>query len=150
VQTTFRDSTAGRLQAGTGPLWVCEGAFDALALRAAGVSRVVTIFGVQGWRWEWARDVRALVFALAAAAAGQQQGRQLARQAARLPAAAYGGGKAASATWCRVPNAPAACHTSLSRAEEEKQGAASPPGMPPAAPCDGAHFTGATWPNQRV
>jgi DNA primase len=34
------------LQAGTGPLWVCEGAFDALALRAAGVPRVVAIFGV--------------------------------------------------------------------------------------------------------
>ena len=28
----------------------CEGAFDALALMAAGVSRVVAIFGVQGWR----------------------------------------------------------------------------------------------------
>jgi DNA primase len=29
----------------------CEGAFDALALLAAGVPRVVAIFGVQGWRW---------------------------------------------------------------------------------------------------
>jgi DNA primase len=34
------------LQAGTGPLWVCEGAFDALALLAAGIPRVVAIFGV--------------------------------------------------------------------------------------------------------
>lgn len=34
-------------------LWVCEGAFDALALRAAGMPRVVAIFGVQGWRWAW-------------------------------------------------------------------------------------------------
>ena len=62
-----------------GPLWVCEGAFDALALLAAGVARVVAIFGVHGWRWEWVRE---LVFALDADRAGQQQWRQLARQAA--------------------------------------------------------------------
>jgi len=37
---------AAALQAGAGPLWVCEGAFDALALLAAGVPRVVAIFGV--------------------------------------------------------------------------------------------------------
>ena len=42
---------ATALREGDGPLWVCEGAFDALALMAAGVSRVVAIFGVQGWRW---------------------------------------------------------------------------------------------------
>ena len=91
------------LQAGAGPLWVCEGAFDALALLAAGVPRVVAIFGVQGWRWDWAREVRALVFALDADAAGQQQWRALARQAALRGkrgaglAAAYGGHKDASA-----------------------------------------------------
>jgi hypothetical protein len=73
---------ATALQAGRAPLWVCEGAFDALALLAAGVSRVAAIFGVQGWRWDWAREVRELVFALDADAAGQQQWRQLARQAA--------------------------------------------------------------------
>src|SRR5499427_10999168 len=72
---------AAALQEDAGPLWVCEGAFDALALRAAGVSRVVAIFGVQGWRWEWAREVRALVFALDADPAGQQQWHQLTRQA---------------------------------------------------------------------
>jgi hypothetical protein len=56
---------------------------------------VVAIFGVQGWRWDWVRAVRELVFALDADAAGQQQWRQLARQAtlrgkrvAVLPAAA--------------------------------------------------------------
>jgi hypothetical protein len=94
------------LREGTGPLWVCEGAFDALALLAAGVPRVVAIFGVQGWRWDWVREVRELVFALDADAAGQQQWRQLARQAALrgkrvagLPAAAYGGHKDASAAW---------------------------------------------------
>jgi hypothetical protein len=94
------------LQGDAGPLWVCEGAFDALALLAAGVPRVVAIFGVQGWRWDWAREVRELVFALDADAAGQQQWRQLARQAALrgkrvavLPAAAYGGCKDVSDAW---------------------------------------------------
>jgi len=85
---------------------VCEGAFDALALLAAGVPRVVAIFGVQGWRWDWVREVRTLVFALDADAAGQQQWRQLARQAALrgkrvavLPAAAYGGHKDVNEAW---------------------------------------------------
>ena len=82
------DFHAAALRAGAGPLWVCEGACDALALLAAGVPRMVAIFGVQGWRWAWARDVRELVFALDADAAGQQQWRALARQAA-----AYGGYK---------------------------------------------------------
>ncbi len=95
---------AAALQAGAGPLWVCEGAFDALL--AAGVARVVAIFGVQGWRWDWAREVRELVFALDADAAGQQQWRQLARQAALrgkqvavLEPAAYGGYKDVSEAW---------------------------------------------------
>ena len=97
---------AAALQAGAGPLWVCEGAFDALALLAAGVPRVVAIFGVQGWRWDWARQVRELVFALDADAAGQQQWRQLARQAALrgkqvavLEPAAYGGYKDVNEAW---------------------------------------------------
>jgi len=85
---------AAALQAGAGPLWVCEGAFDALALLAAGVPRVVAIFGVQGW----VREVCELVFALDADAAGQQQWRQLARQAG-LPAAAYGGHKDVNEAW---------------------------------------------------
>jgi DNA primase len=97
---------APALQAGAGPLWVCEGPFDALALLAAGVSRVVAIFGVQGWRWDWAREVRELGFALDTDAVGQQQWHQLARQAALrgkrvavLPAAAYGGCKDVSDAW---------------------------------------------------
>jgi hypothetical protein len=97
---------AAALQAGDGPLWVCEGAFDALALLAVGVPRVVAIFGVQGWRWAWVRDVRTLVFALDADTAGQQQWRQLARQAALrgkrvavLPPAAYGGHKDVNEAW---------------------------------------------------
>jgi DNA primase len=97
---------AAALQAGAGPLWVCEGAFDALALLAAGVPRVVAIFGVQGWRWDWAREVCELVFALDTDATGQQQWRQLARQAALrekrvavLEPAAYGGHKDVSEAW---------------------------------------------------
>ena len=97
---------AGALQGGGGPLWVCEGAFDALALLAAGVSRVIAIFGVYGWRWDWVREVRELVFALDADTAGQQQWRQLARQAALrgkhvavLEPMAYGGHKDVSAAW---------------------------------------------------
>ena len=91
---------AAALQAGAGLLWVCEGAFDALALLAAGVSHVIAIFGVHGWRWDWMREVRELVFALDADTVGQQQWWQLARQAALrgkavavLPAAAYSGHK---------------------------------------------------------
>ena len=97
---------AAALQHGTGPLWVCEGAFDALALLAAGVPRVGAIFGVQGWRWDWVRGVRELVFALDADAAGQQQWQARARQAALqgkrvavLESEAYGGQKDVSAAW---------------------------------------------------
>jgi DNA primase len=97
---------AAALQAGEGSLWVCEGAFDALALLATGVPRVVAIFGVQGWRWAWVREVRELVFALDADTAGPQQWRTLAREAALrgtrvagLEPAAYGGWKDASAAW---------------------------------------------------
>jgi DNA primase len=97
---------ATALQGDAGPLWVCEGAFDALALLAAGVPRVVALFGVQGWRWDWVQEVRELVFALDADAAGQQQWRQLARQAALrgkrvavLEPTAYGGYKDVSEAW---------------------------------------------------
>ncbi len=97
---------AGALQHGDGSLWVCEGACDALALLAAGVPRVVALFGVHGWRWDWVRQVRALVFALDTDAAGQQQWRALARQAALrgkrvvvLPPEAYGGYKDVNEAW---------------------------------------------------
>jgi DNA primase len=98
---------AASLHGGDDPLWVCEGAFDALALRAAGVPRVVAIFEVQGWCWAWAREVCELIFTLDADATGLQQWRQLARQAALrgkqvaavLPAAAYRGCKDVSEAW---------------------------------------------------
>ena len=67
---------------------------------------MAALFGVQGWRWDWVRHVRALVVALDADTAGQQQWHLLARQAvlrgkqvAVLPATAYGGHKDASAAW---------------------------------------------------
>jgi DNA primase len=97
---------ATALQAGDGPLCVCEGAFDALSLLAAGVPRVVAIFGVHGWRWDWVRHARELVFTLDADATGQQQWRALAREAALrgkrvavLPPAAYGGHKDMNEAW---------------------------------------------------
>jgi DNA primase len=96
---------ARALREGADPLFVCEGAFDALSLMATGAPRVVAIFGVHGWRWAWAREVRALVFALDADAAGQQW-RNLARHAALrgkqvavLPPEVYGGYKDANAAW---------------------------------------------------
>ena len=96
---------AQALRTGDGSLFICEGAFDALALMAAGYSRAA-LFGVHGWRWAWMPTVRALVFALDADATGQQQWRTLARQAvlrgrrvAVLPPEAYGGYKDANAAW---------------------------------------------------
>ena len=71
-----------------------------MALLAAGMPRVVAIYGVQGWCWAWARDVQELVFALDADTAGQQQWQTLARQAALrgkrvavLPPTRMAGGK---------------------------------------------------------
>jgi hypothetical protein len=97
---------AAALRAGAGPLFVCEGPFDALSLMAAGMLRVVAIFGVHGWRWAWAREVRELVFALDADAAGQHQWRTLARLAvlrgkhvAVLPSEAYGHHKDVNEAW---------------------------------------------------
>jgi len=141
---------AAALQAGDGPLWVCEGAFDALALLAAGVPCVVAIFGVQGWRWDWAREVRELVFALDADAAGQQQWRQLAREAALrgkqvavLEPAAYGGYKDVNEAWMErvlsVGAGPAAGHPALAVPETLREAWAErvaimvpDGGMPPA------------------
>ena len=56
LSLVFHQPSRGMLQTGTLPRcrqvrglrWVCEGAFDVLALLAAGVSHVVAIFGVQG------------------------------------------------------------------------------------------------------
>jgi hypothetical protein len=91
---------------GSEPVWVCEGAFDALALLAAGYARVIAIFGVHGWRWEWAREITQVIFAFDADTTGQHHWRLLARQAVlrgkrvvMVPPAAYGGEKDINAAW---------------------------------------------------
>jgi hypothetical protein len=97
---------ATALRDGEGPLFVCEGACDALSLLAAGYARVVAIFGLDGWRWAWARTVSELVLAFDADPAGWRQGHELARQARLrgkqvcwLPPEAYGGQKDVNAAW---------------------------------------------------
>ena len=97
---------ARALVEGSGALYVCEGAFDALAMIAAGFVRTVAIFGVTGWRWEWARNIDALVFCLDTDEAGQAARAELARQAAMrgkivayLPPDALGGHKDLSEAW---------------------------------------------------
>lgn len=91
---------------GSGPATICEGAFDALALMAAGAPNVVAIFGVNGWRWEWAKTTGKLILALDADDTGATELRALAREArlrgkgvACLELGAYGTEKDASAAW---------------------------------------------------
>lgn len=68
----------------TGPreeVYVCEGPFDALSLLTLNPNlAVVAIFGVQGWRHDWASNCRNITFALDSDAAGQAAWRSLARQ----------------------------------------------------------------------
>lgn len=86
---------------------VCEGPFDALALMAAGLSNVVAIYGVDGWRWEWAFHSKELVFALDNDEAGSRWsvlGREAllrGKQVTQLDGAAYGGHKDANEAWCQ-------------------------------------------------
>ena len=79
---------------------------EGIELRAAGVGRVVAIYGVHGWRWTWVREVKELVFALDADTAGQRAWHSLARAArlrgkrvSFLPPEAYGGHKDVSDAW---------------------------------------------------
>lgn len=97
--------TAGQFEAEES-VFVCEGPFDALSLIAAGKSRAVAIFGVNGWRWEWTRGVKNLIFALDSDETGQKSWKELARQArlrgkgvAFLPLEAYGGAKDVNEAW---------------------------------------------------
>jgi hypothetical protein len=92
------------LRSGAGPVWVCEAPLDALALNAAGVDRVVAVFGVSQWRWDWARDARDLIVALDADDSGAKAAKTFAiaarlrgKRVAILPASAYGREKDASA-----------------------------------------------------
>jgi DNA primase len=94
------------LRDGQGPVYVCEGAFDALSLLASGCERVIAIFGVHGWRWEWMKSVEALVFAMDTDPTGQTAWRQLGREGCYrgkrvgfLPPESYGGGKDVNEAW---------------------------------------------------
>jgi len=102
---------------------VCEGAFDVLALLAAGVPRVVALCGGQGWHWGWTREVRELVLAhdrrcrRAAAvapagppgsAAGQAGGRAAARVAWAAGVLAVGAGPGAVSESLEAFEVPAA------------------------------------------
>lgn len=94
------------LIAGQGKVYVCEGPFDALSLKASGCERVIAIFGLHGWRWEWIRQVQELVFALDNDQAGQAAWRPLAIEACYrgkhvgfLPEEAFGGAKDVNEAW---------------------------------------------------
>lgn len=101
---------AEAISTGTGPLWVVEGLFDALALVEAGVERVVACFGLGYWRWDWAKEVDTIVLALdldanqsgqAAAVDFARAARLRGKRVAMLPEEAYGGEKDVAAAWAK-------------------------------------------------
>jgi DNA primase len=88
-------------------LWLVEGAFDALALMAAGIPNVACVFGVAGIRWEWIK-ARKVVLAFDADTAGRAAIETAAKQAhlrgievAYLTADELGGAKDVSEAWQR-------------------------------------------------
>jgi hypothetical protein len=112
------------------PLFVCEGIFDALSLIAVSHLRTIAIIGVNGWRWDWMRNVPRLVFALDADETGQRAWKGLAREAALrgkqvefLPPEAYGSCKDVNEAWiarklCLEPVSPENLITPLIRESE--------------------------------
>lgn len=94
----------GTSLAGSGALWMVEGAVDALALRAAGIDRVAALMGSSWAKLPW--NVSEVVLALDADATGRAQAQKMARQAAMLgkrvrilPPEAYGGAKDVAEAW---------------------------------------------------
>jgi hypothetical protein len=90
----------------SGTVYVCEGAFDALALLAAGRADAVAIFGAGGWRPRWAARVRHLTLALDDDPAGHRARRTIThwgllrgKDIAVLSPDAYGGEKDAAMAW---------------------------------------------------
>jgi hypothetical protein len=88
-----------------GPLYLVEGAFDALALMAAGVEKVVAVFGLDGFDWRWVAG-QDLVIALDFDEAGEVAAQKLLMEAAyrglkarRLAAQDLGGEKDVAAAW---------------------------------------------------
>jgi hypothetical protein len=45
----------------TEEVWITEGAFDCLALIASGVTNAVAVFGLNGIRWDWLKNVKRIV-----------------------------------------------------------------------------------------
>lgn len=91
---------------GEGPLFVCEGAFDALSLIEAGYPRTVAIFGINGMRWEWTRNVTEVVIALDHDETGRMSRLKLGREGALrgkrvwfLEGEALGGAKDLNEAW---------------------------------------------------
>jgi hypothetical protein len=88
-----------------GPLWIVEGAFDALALMAAGVPKVIAIFGLAGFDWRWIGKQEILV-ALDCDESGDAAAQEMLHVAAyrglkarRIDAQAFGGHKDAASAW---------------------------------------------------
>jgi DNA primase len=86
-----------------GPLWLVEGAFDAMALMAAGVQKVVAVFGLDGFDWRWIGKPE-LIIAIDTDEAGQVAARKLMEEAAYrgIKASrfdAYGDHKDAADAW---------------------------------------------------
>lgn len=88
-------------------VYVCEGPFDAISLIEAGFPETVAIFGVFGWRWEWARFVQKMVITFDADDGGGQwkkiaeEGMLRGREVYYLPPEAYTGGKDLNEVWVR-------------------------------------------------
>jgi DNA primase len=89
-----------------GDLWIVEGAFDALALMAYGVEKVVAVFGLDGFDFRWFAKQRKIIVALDHDEAGNRAWGKLALEAAywgfspvRLPKDVLGGLKDISDAW---------------------------------------------------
>ncbi|MEP7218264.1 MAG: toprim domain-containing protein [Bacteroidota bacterium] len=65
-----------------GQVFICEGPFDALSLIAAGHTRSLAIFGLEGLRWSWLRDVQEIVFAFDSDMAGREKVSEVCRAGA--------------------------------------------------------------------
>lgn len=66
----------------------------------------MAIFGLTGWRWEWAPEIREVIFCLDADELGQEARQEISRAAAMrgkrvfyLPTEAFGGHKDISDAW---------------------------------------------------
>ena len=42
-------------------VWITEGAFDCLALMASGVTNAIAVFGLNGIRWDWLKNVKRII-----------------------------------------------------------------------------------------